>query len=835
MALSNNYIAQRPSDAKLAARDLDQAIQTKVEGLITDQDLVTVKTAVLRDGVLISNGVAFEAPNESIQGGLRYYSPGVGSEYRLEYYQGGEWIALAENTLIWNSSTQYNAGDVVFYKVTGGWYRALTSVTGVLNPPTTDNWQLLTLGTVISYVKSANAFATAITTATTLVIQGDIASDNMGTLILRPSRPNVTIYSDEASSIQCSLNFIPLNPGTNVYWHSNGTRFTSNATSIVMATGSNLWIERCTTATSIGCPANVYYQRVDGAGITGGTHAVWVDSIGAPLVPRDLTTEGLAPVAGLTADAKIYVDQNPSGTYDASNTGYATLATLSSAIAPTAIRYFRVDGQGTLAERPIATSSSPIPQGYVYNATDEGTIYIYQPDVYLEPGWSPSIRITGPQGIQGVPGPAGPANQLSVTATETLAPGADAYVEIAGQSPAQALTFHIPRGSQGVPGPANNFTVLDTVTVGPDIPAEVRITGTPPDLSIQFWIPRGAPGNSGPNGYTAVPSISDAGDLSWSVSQLSTPPLVPATRNIIGPQGATGPQGKSMYDIWIDAGNTGTQADFIASLGIGDRYMSFTQASVGQNKTVVFSTEYPVVSIVSPAGTCYAVPTEKTTYSRNTTPKTATINLDWLYKTLDLDLRNARITINPDPGLGAAGAMVFTYSDAVTVDGTAYYRWASVDNVYVYTDTNSITVGTTVAYTQPGDVGSWSGTITGYSAGHGDIGLEGTWYVAFGGGGGDASFVTAVEYAQGLSYMMYPGKVVRWILTGNSTLDAFGLNAGLYGTSMLYVRTSTYTLSPGSNMTFLDELSSGLNICEISWYDGAATLSVLDVVPDGEV
>ena len=33
-----------------------------------------------------------------------------------------------------------------------------------------------------------------------------------------------------------------------------------------------------------------------------------------------------------------------------------------------------------------------------------------------------------------------------------------------------------------------------------------------------------------------------------------------------GPTGATGSDGKSAYEVWIDAGNTGTKADFLASL-----------------------------------------------------------------------------------------------------------------------------------------------------------------------------------------------------------------------------------------------------------------------------
>lgn len=58
----------------------------------------------------------------------------------------------------------------------------------------------------------------------------------------------------------------------------------------------------------------------------------------------------------------------------------------------------------------------------------------------------------------GTPGPAGPANVLTVGTVETLEPGADATVEITGESPAQVISFGIPQGEKGDPGDGSGTT-----------------------------------------------------------------------------------------------------------------------------------------------------------------------------------------------------------------------------------------------------------------------------------------------------------------------------------------------------------------------------------------
>ena len=68
-------------------------------------------------------------------------------------------------------------------------------------------------------------------------------------------------------------------------------------------------------------------------------------------------------------------------------------------------------------------------------------------------------------------------------------------------------------------------------------------------------------GGGGGESTTAwKPNVNADGDLSWSRSNSTT---APATQNI---KGDPGEDGKSAYETWIEAGNTGSEEDFIESL-----------------------------------------------------------------------------------------------------------------------------------------------------------------------------------------------------------------------------------------------------------------------------
>ena len=133
----------------------------------------------------------------------------------------------------------------------------------------------------------------------------------------------------------------------------------------------------------------------------------------------------------------------------------------------------------------------------------------------------------GPQGT------AGPANVLSVAATNTLNAGQSATVTISGTSPAQSLTFNIPRGQDGIlggPGPSN---VLSIGTVSSGASASATITGTSPSQVLNLVLPKGdtgatgAAGTNGTNGAVGAPG--PKGDAAATITINSTTTSLPGS------------------------------------------------------------------------------------------------------------------------------------------------------------------------------------------------------------------------------------------------------------------------------------------------------------------
>ena len=67
-------------------------------------------------------------------------------------------------------------------------------------------------------------------------------------------------------------------------------------------------------------------------------------------------------------------------------------------------------------------------------------------------------------------------------------------------------------------------------------------------------------GGGGESNIAWKPNVNADGDLSWTRSNSTT---APATQNI---KGDPGEDGKSAYELWLELGNTGSEADFLASL-----------------------------------------------------------------------------------------------------------------------------------------------------------------------------------------------------------------------------------------------------------------------------
>jgi uncharacterized protein (TIGR02145 family) len=159
----------------------------------------------------------------------------------------------------------------------------------------------------------------------------------------------------------------------------------------------------------------------------------------------------------------------------------------------------------------------------------------------------------GPQGIQGLTGPAGttgPQGPIGLTGV---------------QGPQGPIGLTGPQGPQGNPG-TNGINGVDGAT-GPQGP--IGLTGA-----------QGPQGNPGTNGINGVDGATGPqGPIGLTGAQ--GPQGIPGTNGINGVDGAIGPQGPigltgpagtngsnglSAYQIWLNAGNTGTEAQFLNSL-----------------------------------------------------------------------------------------------------------------------------------------------------------------------------------------------------------------------------------------------------------------------------
>ncbi len=107
----------------------------------------------------------------------------------------------------------------------------------------------------------------------------------------------------------------------------------------------------------------------------------------------------------------------------------------------------------------------------------------------------------------------------------------------------------------------------DAYAVGAGAPYEVWIW----DETGRRWVNAGALLQSvaqGPAGVTFVPSVDEAGNLSWTNDgELENP----AARNIMGrtgAEGAVGPAGKSAYESACEAGYTGEEEAFLEALAV---------------------------------------------------------------------------------------------------------------------------------------------------------------------------------------------------------------------------------------------------------------------------
>ena len=168
--------------------------------------------------------------------------------------------------------------------------------------------------------------------------------------------------------------------------------------------------------------------------------------------------------------------------------------------------------------------------------------------------WVNNGAIQGPKGDPGETGPQGPKGDPGDTGPQ--GPKGDPG-DTGPQGPKGDPGEAGPQGPKGDPGDTGDKGAqgksaydlwLEAGNVGTEADFLLSLKGNPGDTGPQG--PKGDPGDTGPQGPKGDPG--EAG------------PQGP--KGDPGDTGDKGAQGKSAYDLWLEAGNVGTEADFLLSL-----------------------------------------------------------------------------------------------------------------------------------------------------------------------------------------------------------------------------------------------------------------------------
>jgi len=200
--------------------------------------------------------------------------------------------------------------------------------------------------------------------------------------------------------------------------------------------------------------------------------------------------------------------------------------------------------------------------------------------LYAETSGTPGPQ--GPAGATGAQGPAGAVGQsayqtwLSAGNTGTETDFLDSLVGAQGPTgPQGAQGNDGAQGIQGVQGVAGN-----TGAQGPAGNSAYQIwlaagnTGTETDFLNSLTGATGAQGPQGPQGNTGATGAQGPQGNTGAQGPIGNTGAVgpqgpignAGATGAVGAQGAQGNAGLSAYQVWLEAGHTGTQADYLASL-----------------------------------------------------------------------------------------------------------------------------------------------------------------------------------------------------------------------------------------------------------------------------
>lgn len=237
----------------------------------------------------------------------------------------------------------------------------------------------------------------------------------------------------------------------------------------------------------------------------------------------------------------------------------------------------------------------------------------------------------------------GPAGKILSVSANTLSYGEDPTVENVGTESEAKLVFGLPAGEAG---PAAGFGTPTATAEGlpsgsaPEVTVQASGENTAKVFSFAFKIPQGPvgaqgqqgiQGEQGPKGDTGfldtvetldpeAPGYEAGSVVSFgnpvecyqvitTTSTGETPETAPEKFHKIAGAGEQGLQGKSDYDIWLENGNSGSEADFLEYLrgkAFSEEFTSEDIPSDGDNKgKLTFSTYGIPVSISDNEGTTY--------------------------------------------------------------------------------------------------------------------------------------------------------------------------------------------------------------------------------------
>jgi hypothetical protein len=222
------------------------------------------------------------------------------------------------------------------------------------------------------------------------------------------------------------------------------------------------------------------------------------------------------------------------------------------------------------------------------------------------------IGLTGPTGLTGATGAAGatgPQGPIGLTgaagATGPQGPiGLSGATGAAGpQGPIGLTGATGPQGPIGLTGPtgATGATGLTGAT-GPQGP--VGLTGangaTGPQGPIGLTGSMGATGATGPQGPIGLTGAAGATGATGPQGPIG----LTGPAGAAGPQGTTGSNGLSAYQIWLNQGNTGTEEDFLNSLGNGENFGSSPTITQNSNGNYSVLTDFETPSFLRYFGDC---------------------------------------------------------------------------------------------------------------------------------------------------------------------------------------------------------------------------------------